>query len=1083
MRGVYLAHLACIRAQQAGTMTPETPPAITIKNCSASGCEDVAGGATIDANWRWSFDPKTKKNCYTGNLWDPTLCPTGAACATNCALDGASYKDTYGVTTTPNNGLKLAFITNGPYSKNFGSRLYFTVKDKYFMFKLKNKEFSFTVDVSKLPCGLNGALYFTAMDEDGGMTPGSASASGDKGTATGDKGSEAGGKGSESGDKPKPGVEGKGGNLAGAKYGTGYCDAQCPQDVKWIGGSANSDGWIPSKTDPNSGTGKMGACCPEVDIWEANSISQAFTPHPCKKPELFVCQGDACGNQDGGRYKAECDKDGCDFASYRWGAKEFYGPSKTVDSTKPFTVVTQFITSDGTDKDPSLKSADYGKTIKNEAVKIPGLAKPVDSITDAFCDATKKATGDINDFKAKGGMKAIDAALEKGMVLVFSLWDDHMASMNWLDSNYPPTKAATAPGVARGTCDAKVGDPDNVRAKFGDATVEFSDVKIGPIGTTSKTSGTSSTTTKSGSDSTGTKSTTDSSGTKSTTDTGNGSKSNGAKNRKACRITLAQEKPFLYRSCAPATLVRSIPEVGQNEFVSPFGYISDAPTRKSLSRCKPKAPASGLAAWVTLSTLRLLLRSPSRTAPATGCEDVAGGATIDANWRWSFSPDQKKNCYTGNLWDATLCPTGEACAANCALDGANYKDTYGVTTTPNNGLKLAFITNGPYSKNFGSRLYFTVKDKYFMFKLKNKEFSFTVDVSKLPCGLNGALYFSAMDENGGLTSGAGSDSGDKGSSDKPGAGASKKGGNFAGAKYGTGYCDAQCPQDVKWIGGKANSDGWIPSKTDPNSGTGKMGACCPEMDIWEANSVSQAFTPHPCKKPELFVCQGDACGNQDGGRYKAECDKDGCDFATYRWGAKEFYGPSKTVDSTKPFTVVTQFITSDGTDKGPLSEIRRLYVQDGKTIKNEAVKIPGLAKPADSITEGFCDATKKATGDINDFKAKGGMKAMDAALEKGMVLVFSLWDDHMASMNWLDSNYPPTKPADAFGVARGTCDAKVGDPENVRAKFGDATVEFSDVKIGPIGTTSKSDASPSPPGGGAKSKGGNKRKACRSVRY
>ena len=38
--------------------------------------------------------------------------------------------------------------------------------------------------------------------------------------------------------------------------------------------------------------------------------------------------------------------------------------------------------------------------------------------------------------------------------------------------------------------------------------------------------------------------------------------------------------------------------------------------------------------------------------------------------------------------------------------------------------------------------------------------------------------------------------------------------NKGGAKYGTGYCDAQCPHDVKWINGKANSGGWIPSTND-----------------------------------------------------------------------------------------------------------------------------------------------------------------------------------------------------------------------------------------------------------------------------
>jgi len=33
-----------------------------------------------------------------------------------------------------------------------------------------NKEFTFDVDTSKLPCGLNGAVYFSEMDEDGGLS-------------------------------------------------------------------------------------------------------------------------------------------------------------------------------------------------------------------------------------------------------------------------------------------------------------------------------------------------------------------------------------------------------------------------------------------------------------------------------------------------------------------------------------------------------------------------------------------------------------------------------------------------------------------------------------------------------------------------------------------------------------------------------------------------------------------------------------------------------------------------------------------------------------------------------------------------
>ena len=44
----------------------------------------------------------------------------------------------------------------------------------------------------------------------------------------------------------------------------------------------------------------------------------------------------------------------------------------------------------------------------------------------------------------------------------------------------------------------------------------------------------------------------------------------------------------------------------------------------------------------------------------------------------------------------------------------------------------------------------------------------------------------------------------------------------------------------------------------------------------------------------------------------------------------------------------------DGTDEGTLSEIRRLYVQDGKVIANAPSMIPGVTGSA--ITDDFCNA-------------------------------------------------------------------------------------------------------------------------------
>jgi len=76
------------------------------------------------------------------------------------------------------------------------------------------------------------------------------------------------------------------------------------------------------------------------------------------------------------------------------------------------------------------------------------------------------------------------------------------------------------------------------------------------------------------------------------------------------------------------------------------------------------------------------------------------------------------------------------------------------------------------------------------------------------------------------------------------------------------------------------------------------------MDIWEANNMAEAFTAHPCAIDGQLACTGLKCG-EGTDRYNGVCDKDGCDLNPYRVGVKDFYGPGKTVDSTKPITVVT----------------------------------------------------------------------------------------------------------------------------------------------------------------------------------
>jgi len=247
----------------------------------------------------------------------------------------------------------------------------------------------------------------------------------------------------------------------------------------------------------------------------------------------------------------------------------------------------------------------------------------------------------------------------------------------------------------------------------------------------------------------------------------------------------------------------------------------------------------------------------------------------------------------------------------------------------------------------GSRMYLldTTGDKYLGFNVLNKEFSFTVDVSQLPCGLNGALYFSEMP---------------------------LEGLQPAGAAYGTGYGDAQCPTDAKFVKSGAN--------------VAKAPSCSNEYDVWEANSVSAAFTAHPCTITEPGVsCTGSQCDTI--------CDKSGADYNNYRLGDKAFYGKGMKIDTTKPFEVITQFITSDNTDTGDLIKTQRYYKQGGVVIDG------GFTTDA-SAAANFQKLQETNTA----FAANGGLKSMGETFKRGnMVLVLSIWDDAATNMEWLDS--------------------------------------------------------------------------------
>merc|ERR1719447_714743 len=281
--------------------------------------------------------------------------------------------------------------------------------------------------------------------------------------------------------------------------------------------------------------------------------------------------------------------------------------------------------------------------------------------------------------------------------------------------------------------------------------------------------------------------------------------------------------------------------------------------------------------------------------------------------------------------------------------------------------------------------------------------------------MNDALYFVEMEKDGGKSRGS------------------------QGPHFGTGYCDAQCPDDLHHVDGEANppnAEGWAKRQ------------CCAEMDVWEANSISNALTPHTCELPNgddmvgVFECADDEmCGVSD--RYTSVCDRDGCDFNAYRLGDQTFYGPGEqfTVNTLKPMTVTTRWKVANG----ELVELERVYFQEGVEIPQAVVDIQGDA--FNTITDATCHkmrnywANKQAT-----FLDKGGMKSMGDSMARGHVLVMSLWHDDLVQMKWLDAEL-----GEDPGRTRGSCSGDQIDFDSPEAH--NAYVTFSNVRYGEIGTT------------------------------
>ncbi|KAJ3048756.1 hypothetical protein HK097_010237 [Rhizophlyctis rosea] len=142
---------------------------------------------------------------------------------------------------------------------------------------------------------------------------------------------------------------------------------------------------------------------------------------------------------------------------------------------------------------------------------------------------------------------------------------------------------------------------------------------------------------------------------------------------------------------------------------------------------------------------------------------------------------------------------------------------------------------------------------------------------------------------------------------------------------------------------------------------------CNEMDILEGNIGSQAVTPHPC-----------AGVNNTGA-----CDPWGCTVNTYNTFASSV-GPGKTIDTTKTYTITTEFHTADGTDSSEITYIQQILTQGSNKVV--------LTKQDDSM----CSSEQY-------WRPTNGYTTFSKAYDIGMVLIFSFWGGPGTDMSWLDS--------------------------------------------------------------------------------
>ncbi|KAG6916007.1 hypothetical protein DXG01_008859 [Tephrocybe rancida] len=157
-----LSFLAIVSAQLVDTLITKTHHKLPrCKYTKSDGyASQSAGAVTLDANWRWTHSTMDSTNCYTGQTWDKTSAQTAPP-----ALPTAASM----VRTTPASTVSPSAATPSPSSSSprAPTPTSAPVSASLIVRTSTSSSSMFNVEVSNLPCGLTGALYFSEMDADG----------------------------------------------------------------------------------------------------------------------------------------------------------------------------------------------------------------------------------------------------------------------------------------------------------------------------------------------------------------------------------------------------------------------------------------------------------------------------------------------------------------------------------------------------------------------------------------------------------------------------------------------------------------------------------------------------------------------------------------------------------------------------------------------------------------------------------------------------------------------------------------------------------------------------------------------------